>query len=69
MKQTCTQQVEGGGGVSAGPTTSSHIDMFEDLFIEEFDFRLIIGKGDMGKNTQKALQKYIFVYSSYAGGG
>ena len=27
-----------------------------------------IGKGGMGKNTQKALQKYICIYTSYTGG-
>src|SRR5512137_1329444 len=45
--------------VSAGPTTSSRMELFEDKFIKKFGIKLIIGKGDMGKNTQKALQKYI----------
>ena len=54
--------------VSAGPTTSSRMELFEDRFIEKFGVNLIIGKGDMGKKTQKALQKYICVYTSYTGG-
>ncbi len=54
--------------VSAGPTTSSRMELFEDSFIKKFGINLIIGKGDMGKNTQKALQKYICVYASYTGG-
>jgi tartrate/fumarate subfamily iron-sulfur-dependent hydro-lyase beta chain len=54
--------------VSAGPTTSSRMELFEDRFIEKFGINLIIGKGDMGKKTQKALQKYICVYASYTGG-
>jgi len=54
--------------VSAGPTTSSRMEIFEDRFIERFGIRLIIGKGGMGKNTQKALQKYMCVYTSYTGG-
>jgi len=54
--------------VSAGPTTSSRMELFEDSFIEKFNINMIIGKGDMGKNTQKALQKYICVYASYTGG-
>jgi fumarate hydratase subunit beta len=54
--------------VSAGPTTSSRMELFEDRFIEKFGIRLIIGKGDMGKDTQKALQKYTCVYASYTGG-
>ena len=54
--------------VSAGPTTSSRMELFEDKFIKKFKTNFIIGKGDMGKNTQKALQKYISVYTSYTGG-
>jgi len=54
--------------VSAGPTTSSRMEIFEDKFIEKFGIKLIIGKGGMGKDTQKALQKYICIYTSYTGG-
>ncbi len=54
--------------ISAGPTTSSRMELFENDFIENFKIKLIIGKGDMGKDTQKALQKYICVYTSYTGG-
>jgi tartrate/fumarate subfamily iron-sulfur-dependent hydro-lyase beta chain len=54
--------------VSAGPTTSSRMELFEDRFLEKFGVKIIIGKGGMGKNTQKALQKYISVYTSYTGG-
>lgn len=54
--------------VSAGPTTSSRMEIFEDRFIEKFKIKLIIGKGGMGKNTLKALQKYTCIYTSYIGG-
>ena len=54
--------------VSAGPTTSSRMELFEDKFLEKYNVKVIIGKGDMGKNTQKALQKYISIYASYTGG-
>jgi len=54
--------------VSAGPTTSSRMEIFEDKFIEKFKISLIIGKGGMGERTKKALQKYICVYTSYTGG-
>ena len=54
--------------VSAGPTTSSRMEIFEDRFLEKFNVKIIIGKGGMGENTQKALQKYICVYTSYTGG-
>jgi tartrate/fumarate subfamily iron-sulfur-dependent hydro-lyase beta chain len=54
--------------VSAGPTTSSRMEIFEDKFIEKFGINIIIGKGGMGERTEKALQKYICVYTSYTGG-
>jgi fumarate hydratase subunit beta len=54
--------------VSAGPTTSSRMDLFEDKFLEKYHIRLIIGKGGMGERTKKALQKYICVYTAYTGG-
>ena len=42
--------------VSAGPTTSSRMEIFEDQFIEKFGINIIIGKGGMGKRTETALQ-------------
>ncbi|UCD14608.1 MAG: fumarate hydratase C-terminal domain-containing protein [Thermoplasmatales archaeon] len=54
--------------VSAGPTTSSRMELFEDRFIEKFGTNLIIGKGGMGEKTGKALQKHTGVYTSYTGG-
>ena len=54
--------------VSAGPTTSSRMEIFEDKFIEKFGINIIIGKGGMGERTKKALQKHICVYTSYTGG-
>ena len=54
--------------VSAGPTTSSRMEIFEDKFIEKYGINLIIGKGGMGERTQKALKKHIAVYAAYTGG-
>lgn len=54
--------------VSAGPTTSSRMEIFEDKFIEKFGINIIIGKGGMGEKTKKALQKYNAVYVAYTGG-
>ena len=54
--------------VSAGPTTSSRMEIFEDKFIEKFDINIIIGKGGMGERTEKALQKNIGIYTAYTGG-
>jgi fumarate hydratase subunit beta len=54
--------------VSAGPTTSSRMEMFEDKVIEKFRVPIIIGKGGMGKKTAEALQRYTAVYTVYPGG-
>jgi len=54
--------------VSAGPTTSSRMEIFEDKFIEKFGINIIIGKGGMGERTTDALKKYNAVYLAYTGG-
>ena len=54
--------------VSAGPTTSDRMELFEDRFIEKFRINLIIGKGGIGEKTIKKLQKYNGVYLSFTGG-
>jgi len=54
--------------ISAGPTTSSRMEIFEDKFIEKYGINIIIGKGGMGERTEKALQKYDGVYTAYTGG-
>lgn len=54
--------------VSAGPTTSIRMEIFEDEFIERFGTRIIIGKGGMGDRTLTALQKHGAVYAQYTGG-
>ena len=64
MKQT----TDGWQVVSAGPTTSSRMEIFEDRFLEKFNITLIIGKGGMGDKTQHALQKHHAIYAAYTGG-
>jgi len=54
--------------VSAGPTTSIRMEIFEDDFIERFGTKVIIGKGGMGDRTLKALDKHGGVYCQYTGG-
>lgn len=54
--------------VSAGPTTSSRMEVFEDHFIAKYAITTIIGKGGMGSRTSQALQKYGAVYASLTGG-
>jgi tartrate/fumarate subfamily iron-sulfur-dependent hydro-lyase beta chain len=54
--------------VSAGPTTSSRMEEFEDILLDRFGFHLIIGKGGMGERTRKALKKTGSVYTAFPGG-
>lgn len=54
--------------ISAGPTTSSRMDPFEDQLIKKFSIRLIIGKGFIGEQTTQCLQHQKGVYAVYTGG-
>lgn len=54
--------------VSAGPTTSTRIEMYEDEVIERFGIRAMIGKGGMGPRTLAACQKHKAVYLHAIGG-
>jgi len=54
--------------VSAGPTTSARMEIFENRFLEKFPVRVIIGKGGMGEKTLAALEKVGAVYTHYTGG-
>jgi tartrate/fumarate subfamily iron-sulfur-dependent hydro-lyase beta chain len=64
MKQENGQWVT----VSAGPTTSSRLEDFEDILLDRFGFHLIIGKGGMGERTRRALKKTGSVYAAFPGG-
>jgi len=54
--------------VSAGPTTSTRMDLFEGEFIKNFRVRVVIGKGGMGKKTTDAMKQYGAVYGVFTGG-
>ncbi|TFG07895.1 fumarate hydratase [Candidatus Thorarchaeota archaeon] len=54
--------------VSAGPTTSARMDLFEDEFLRKYKARIIIGKGGMGARTLAALKEVGAVYCSFTGG-
>jgi len=54
--------------VSAGPTTSIRMELFEDEFLRKYKARIIVGKGGMGKKTLAALEEVGAVYTSYTGG-
>ena len=54
--------------VSAGPTTSIRMELFEDEFLRKYKARIIIGKGGMGAKTLNALKEVGAVYCSFTGG-
>jgi fumarate hydratase subunit beta len=54
--------------VSAGPTTSIRMELFEDEFLRKYKARIIIGKGGMGEKTLEALREVGAVYCSFTGG-
>ncbi|OLS23880.1 MAG: L(+)-tartrate dehydratase subunit beta [Candidatus Heimdallarchaeota archaeon LC_2] len=56
------------GMIAGGPTTSSRMEIFQDIFIETFGTRLIIGKGGMGERTTTACHKFGAVYGMFTGG-
>ncbi len=62
------QTQQGWQVVSAGPTTSSRMEIFEDKFLEKFNTTLIIGKGGMGNKTLQALKTNNAIYAAYTGG-
>ena len=53
--------------VSAGPTTSVRMEIFESEFIDKFGIKILIGKGGMGNKTLNALEKFGAVYCKYTG--
>jgi len=54
--------------ISAGPTTSIRMELFEDRFLTAFGIKMVIGKGGMGDKTLAVLQKVGAVYAHYPGG-
>lgn len=68
----CGPLVKSEGGkwivVSAGPTTSTRMDIFEAEFIKKFKVRVIVGKGGMGQKTAKAMAEIGAVYGAFTGG-
>lgn len=54
--------------VAAGPTTSIREEVYQDLVIEHFNLKAVIGKGGMGPRTLAACQKFGAVYLHAVGG-
>lgn len=60
--------VKGGTVLTAGPTTSARLEIYEPFIIEHYSIRAIIGKGGMGMKTLEAMMKTGTVYLSATGG-
>lgn len=54
--------------VSIGPTTSMRMEKFEYDFIKETGVRVIIGKGGMGPNTEKACKDFSAIHCVFPAG-
>ncbi|RLI40185.1 fumarate hydratase [Candidatus Bathyarchaeota archaeon] len=54
--------------ISAGPTTSARLEMYEADFIEKTGVKIIIGKGGMGSKTAEACKRFGAVYAIFTGG-
>ena len=54
--------------VAAGPTTSIREEVYQDLVIEHFNLKAVIGKGGMGPRTLAACQQFKAVYLHAVGG-
>jgi tartrate/fumarate subfamily iron-sulfur-dependent hydro-lyase beta chain len=62
-------KLDGGYRVlSAGPTTSMRVEMYEASVIKEYPIKGIMGKGGMGAKTLQALQENTCVYFHTIGG-
>ena len=54
--------------VAIGPTTSMRMELFEKEFIEKTGVRLIIGKGGMGPNTERACKEFGAIHCVFPAG-
>ncbi|MFB6290464.1 MAG: FumA C-terminus/TtdB family hydratase beta subunit [Candidatus Bipolaricaulia bacterium] len=54
--------------ISAGPTTSIRMEIFEPEFMDKYGTKIFIGKGGMGEETSEALVHHGGVYAQFTGG-
>ncbi|MBI5640393.1 MAG: fumarate hydratase C-terminal domain-containing protein [Nitrospirae bacterium] len=59
---------EGYSAVSAGPTTSMRVEMYEADVIGRYKIKGVMGKGGMGERTRQALKENACVYFHAIGG-
>lgn len=53
---------------SAGPTTSTRLEVYEEEFLEKTGAKIIVGKGGMGAKTAEACRRLGAAYAIYTGG-
>lgn len=67
-----TQEAPGQPGkyemISIGPTTSSRMEKFEYEFVKKTGVRLIVGKGGMGPQTEKACKEFGAIHCVFPAG-
>ena len=54
--------------VSVGPTTSMRMEKFEYEFVKETGVKVIIGKGGMKENTEKACKEFKAIHCVFPAG-
>ncbi|WGI17630.1 FumA C-terminus/TtdB family hydratase beta subunit [Methanonatronarchaeum sp. AMET-Sl] len=54
--------------VAAGPTTSTRLSKFIPKLLQKHKIRAMIGKGGLGKQAIRAMEKYGCCYLAYTGG-
>ena len=54
--------------VSVGPTTSMRMEKFEYEFVKETGVRVIIGKGGMKENTERACKEFSAIHCVFPAG-
>ena len=54
--------------VSVGPTTSMRMEKFEYEFVKETGVKVIIGKGGMKENTERACKKFKAIHCVFPAG-
>lgn len=54
--------------ISLGPTTSMRMEKFEKEFIEQTGVKVIVGKGGMGPNTERACKEFGAIHCVFPAG-